>query len=509
MRTPDIEGVAIHDGPSHASASVRALGLLDFDGPRGTSAPSLGRVAAASPRVRCRALFTCLDFERADLDQVDSVARIDESSAFGLTVITMSGVTSRGASMRRRLPAPIVALVSACAVLAGCSTDSGVNAQTLESTGPATSVSLTAGSLPASASSPVPVSFAPASTTAAAATDGGVSAQETADRAAVEAQWIKSWDAYAALAHTPGDQRAALAGTVAVDPALTNMLTDAQTLTGKGWDTYGQIAHRISWRNPSTESPARLSPIARTQASPGHTRQAQVTSGPWECRVITCRGSCCVVMTGSGEFNESSISKMSRAERAVERRYSSLVILMMAAWSPASAGPQDDPTVPTVAITPGGGGFVTDDERTYSATLTLAGALADQTLESGQAAQALAAAAAARQAARSDTDSPAADGSAVSTAAADTSWRSRERPDLAGWAAVIRCHQQIALAEPSFRYHWSRCASTPLYQCLGCGDEFAAAGCRPGGTDSDAGRHEEPGDAGVEEVRLSRPRSPS
>src|SRR5664279_4955584 len=93
---------------------------------------------------------------------------------------------------------------------------------------------------------------------------------------------------------------------------------------------------------------------------------------------------------------------------------------MMAAWSPASAGPQDDPTVPTVAITPGGGGVVADDERTYSATLTLAGALADQTLESGQAAQALAAAAAARQAARSDTDSPAADGSATSTTAADT-----------------------------------------------------------------------------------------
>src|SRR5664279_879835 len=148
--------------------------------------------------------------------------------------------------MRRRLPASIVALVSACVVLAGCSTDSGVNAQTLESTEPATSVSLTAQSLPSSASSPVPVPN-PAASTTAAATDGGVSAQESADRAAVEAQWIKSWDVYAALAHTPGDQRAALAGTVAVDPALTNMLTDAQTLTGKGWDTYGQIAHRISW----------------------------------------------------------------------------------------------------------------------------------------------------------------------------------------------------------------------------------------------------------------------
>src|SRR5664279_3072538 len=105
--------------------------------------------------------------------------------------------------MRRRLPASIVALVSACVVLAGCSTDSGVNAQTLESTEPATSVSLTAQSLPSSASSPVPVS-SPAASTTAAATDGDVSAQETADRAAVEAQWVKSWDVYAALAHTPG-----------------------------------------------------------------------------------------------------------------------------------------------------------------------------------------------------------------------------------------------------------------------------------------------------------------
>jgi hypothetical protein len=97
-----------------------------------------------------------------------------------------------------------------------------------------------------------------------------------------------------------------------------------------------------------------------------------------------------------------------------------LVILMMAAWSPASAGPQDDPTTPPVAITPGGGGFLGDDERTYSATLTFAGAVADQTLESGQAAQALAAAAAARRAALSDTGSTAADGSAASTTAADT-----------------------------------------------------------------------------------------
>jgi len=77
---------------------------------------------------------------------------------------------------------------------------------------------------------------------------------------------------------------------------------------------------------------------------------------------------------------------------------------------PAFAGPQDDPQ-PPVDITPGDGSLVPN--LTYSLTLTLAEALADQTLESGQAAQVEAAAAAARQAARSDTGSPAADGSAT------------------------------------------------------------------------------------------------
>jgi hypothetical protein len=152
--------------------------------------------------------------------------------------------------MRRRLPASIVALASACAVLAGCSTDSGVNAQTLESTEPATSVSLTAQSLPSSASSPVPVSSPAASTTAAAATDGGLSAQETADRAAVEAQWVKSWDVLLGIARTPAPDREALAATVAVDPIKAKMLEAATALDSQSLDTYGALGHRISWPQP-------------------------------------------------------------------------------------------------------------------------------------------------------------------------------------------------------------------------------------------------------------------
>jgi len=156
--------------------------------------------------------------------------------------------------MRRRLPASIVALASACAVLAGCSTDSGVNVQTLESTEPATSVSLTAQSLSSPVSSPVPVS-SPAASTTAAATDGGLSAQEAADRAAVESQWVKSWDVYLAIAITPAADREALAATVTVDPTKANMLSDAAKFDAQGLQTYGTLGHRISWPQPINGAP--------------------------------------------------------------------------------------------------------------------------------------------------------------------------------------------------------------------------------------------------------------
>ena len=41
-----------------------------------------------------------------------------------------------------------------------------------------------------------------------------------------------------------------MAAEVAVDPALSNLLTDANTLNSKGWDTYGQFTSRITWPQP-------------------------------------------------------------------------------------------------------------------------------------------------------------------------------------------------------------------------------------------------------------------
>ena len=58
------------------------------------------------------------------------------------------------------------------------------------------------------------------------------------------------WEIYAALPHTPEGERQALAAQVAVDPALSNLLTDASTMNSKGWDTYGEFKSRISWPQP-------------------------------------------------------------------------------------------------------------------------------------------------------------------------------------------------------------------------------------------------------------------
>lgn len=141
----------------------------------------------------------------------------------------------------------LYALAATCALLAGCTSGSGVNIETLDPSTSTQTASSTTSSTGGASTSPNPETATSEIAAVTATTVGDLSDQEIADRSAIEAQWTRLWEVYAALPHTPTDQRAALAATVAVDPALTNLLTDADTLNAKGWDTYGQIAHRISW----------------------------------------------------------------------------------------------------------------------------------------------------------------------------------------------------------------------------------------------------------------------
>lgn len=88
---------------------------------------------------------------------------------------------------------------------------------------------------------------APLFSSAAPTPSDAIPATEAADRAAVEAQYTKYWEVYAALPHTPEDQWDGLLGAVAVEPVLSNAKKDARTIMGKGRDTYGTVVHRYSW----------------------------------------------------------------------------------------------------------------------------------------------------------------------------------------------------------------------------------------------------------------------
>ena len=158
-----------------------------------------------------------------------------------------------GSRMRDRVVA-VGALLAVSAFLSGCSSSSGVNTEDLTSRSGSTTISSAA---PSTSLSPSHTTTAPStseaptvvSTSEPAGTDG-LTAQESADRAAIESQWNKYWQVYLALPHTPEGDRQAMAAAVAVDPGLTNLLTDATTVNQKGWDSYGQITHRISWPQP-------------------------------------------------------------------------------------------------------------------------------------------------------------------------------------------------------------------------------------------------------------------
>ena len=155
--------------------------------------------------------------------------------------------------MRIRAVAAI-ALLAVAAFVTGCSGSSGVNTEDPTSATGSTTPSAT---LPPSTASASPSTATPStsegsvtgSPSGAVGTDG-LSPQESADRAAIEAQWNEFWHVYLELPHTPEGDRQALAASVAIDPGLTNLLTDAKTVEQKGWDSYGQIIHRISWPQP-------------------------------------------------------------------------------------------------------------------------------------------------------------------------------------------------------------------------------------------------------------------
>jgi hypothetical protein len=203
----------------------------------------------------CSRSWSFIRFCRArSSDQVDFVTELGE----WCTVCSLprcGGTTASWGttSMVRGPVRMLTAVVAACAVATGCTNASGVTTQNVDP--PSTSseaVSPTAAPTP-SPTAPATISSSTApidtSTPTHQPTDG-VPAAEAADRAAVQEQWIKSWDVYLDIARVPSAERDQLIATVAVDPAKSNMLEDAAKFDSQGLETYGDIEHRISWPQP-------------------------------------------------------------------------------------------------------------------------------------------------------------------------------------------------------------------------------------------------------------------
>lgn len=78
-------------------------------------------------------------------------------------------------------------------------------------------------------------------------TDGPISAQEAADRKAVEKAWVKYWGVFTNMMKVPPDQRREVYGRVAVDPQLANMIKDAAYGDKEKLGNYGSVTHHFSW----------------------------------------------------------------------------------------------------------------------------------------------------------------------------------------------------------------------------------------------------------------------
>lgn len=87
----------------------------------------------------------------------------------------------------------------------------------------------------------------PAVTPESTPVSSDISPQEAADRAAIEAQWIKFWDVYTNIIRTPSDNRDSILSEVSIDPIKSEILDVAKRFEFEGIDYYGSVIHDTYW----------------------------------------------------------------------------------------------------------------------------------------------------------------------------------------------------------------------------------------------------------------------
>ena len=150
----------------------------------------------------------------------------------------------RNRNLDMKLLSAIRAGCAVCAVLvlvASCTTSSA-DGPTSSSASAATSASVVDPNTrlsKASPASPTPSVIEPPTPTLISLDK---TAQEAADRAAIEAQWAAFWKVYIGIVRTPQNQRSAALDAVSVDPSKGRVLDAASRLEEDGLDYYGDVA---------------------------------------------------------------------------------------------------------------------------------------------------------------------------------------------------------------------------------------------------------------------------
>lgn len=150
--------------------------------------------------------------------------------------------------MRTSIRLRIACIASALlALVAGCTSNStdGTTSSPAASASPSVVEPVTASPTATSVVSPSIVE--PSSPTANSLDP---TAQEAADRAAIEAQWVKFWEIYLGLARLPQSEREAALSAVAVSPFKERLIESVEIDAETGIDNYGSIKHNISWQFP-------------------------------------------------------------------------------------------------------------------------------------------------------------------------------------------------------------------------------------------------------------------
>ena len=131
---------------------------------------------------------------------------------------------------------------------------------------------------------------------------GALSAKSRRIEQRSRAQWNKFWEVYPALPHTPEGIARHWPRRSQSTPRCPTSSPTPSTMNSKGWDTYGEFSHRISWPQPVNGKTTAVIADCQDASQAGSLKPAPATRRQSVSNGIRCREPSSVGRTVSGEL---------------------------------------------------------------------------------------------------------------------------------------------------------------------------------------------------------------